>query len=93
MIRGEALYSSRSAWCVCFPGTTAKDRLTNFKGPGRDFDEIALAERTLTLFSALAEIGIKEKAQLMTAGNTARTTMRNNTASTDEEVMTAALAA
>ena len=42
VIRGEALYSSRSAWFVCFHGTSVKDRLTNFKGPGRDIDEIAL---------------------------------------------------
>ena len=49
MIRGEALFSIRSTWFVCFPGKTAKDRLTNFKGPGRDgshVDEFALAERT-----------------------------------------------
>ena len=93
MIRGEALYSSRSAWYVCFPGTSAKDRLTNFKGPGRDTNEMALAERTLTLFSALAEMGINEKAQLMTAGDTARAALREKMSITDEELMSAALAA
>ena len=92
MIRGEALYSSRSAWYVCFPGTSAKDRLTNFKGPGRDTNEMALAERTLTLFSALAEMGINEKAQLMTAGDTARAALREKMSITDEELMSAALA-
>ena len=93
MIRGEALYSSRSAWYVCFPGTSAKDGLTNFKGPGRDTDEMALAERTLTMFSALAEMVINEKAQLMTAGDTARAALRKNMSIPDEELMSAALAA
>ena len=93
MIRGEALYSNRSAWYVCFPGIHGKDRLTNFKGPGRDKDELALAERTLSLFSALAEMGINDKAQLMIAGAAARTTMRSDESATDEEVQSAALAA
>ena len=94
MIRGEALYTPRSAWYVCFPGTSAKDRLANFKGPGRDGPcEQALAERTLHLFSALAEMGINDKAQLMTAGAAARSTMRAKVSSTDDEVKSAALAA
>ena len=93
MIRGEALYSGRSAWFVCFPGTSARDRLTNFKGPGRDVDEIALARRTLTLFSALAGLGVNDKAQLMTAGATARAVLRQNAMVEDEELISAALAA
>jgi len=92
MIRGEALYTSRSAWFVCFPGIHGKDCLTNFKGPGRDGkDEIPLAERTLSLFSALAEMGINDKARLMTAGAAARATMRSAESATDEEVKSAAL--
>ena len=93
MIRGEALYSGRSAWFVCFPGTSARDRLTNFKGPGRDVDEIALARRTLTLFAALAGLGVNDKAQLMTAGATARAVLRQNAMVEDEKLISAALAA
>ena len=97
MIRGEALYSHRSAWFVCFPGVTTQDRLTNFKGPGRDGTlgqcERAMAERCLLLFSALAEIGIDDRERLMTAGAAARATMRDDESATDEQVQCAALAA
>ena len=87
MIRGEALYSPRSQWYVCFPGTASKDRLTNFKGAGRDPDEFHLAQRCLELFTALAGMGVEGKDQLMKAGDTARSAMRKTHDISDADLM------
>ena len=87
-VRGEALYEPRSAWFVCFPGTTAKDRLTNFRGPGREGgDELRLAERCLRIFTAIADHGVQSKPELMRAGSAARSAMRNNPAISDGDLM------
>ena len=92
MIRGEAFYTPRSTWFVCYPGTTSKDRLTGFRGPeDGKVHEYALAERTLELFKTLGARGIRERADLMTAGQTARAALRANPSISAEALLAAQL--
>ena len=64
-VRGEAFYTSRSAWFVCFRGS--QDGVPH---------ERALAERTLTLFAALAAAGVSDREELKVAGAAARAELR-----------------
>ena len=83
-----------SAWIVCFPGTTSKDRLTGFRGPqAGESDEYALAERTLALFAALAAGGVSGRDDLKVAGAAARAALRAAPLMPESELLNAALAA
>ena len=88
IVRGEALYTPRGCWFVCYPSPSTKHRLTNFKQ-----EELALAERTLKLFRTLADHALQDRESLMVAGCTARSLLRNDPKATDDEVLGAALAA
>ena len=94
MIKVESPYTPRSTWFVCFPGSTSKDRLTNFRGPvdGKE-DELALAERTLQLFRTLYARGVREREDLKAAGMAARVALRANPAVSEADLTAAALAA
>ena len=87
-IRGEALYTPRGCWYVCYPTASAKFRMTNFRE-----DELSYAERTVALFRSLSERRIEERACLMQAGAVARTLLRTTAGATDADVLRAALAA
>ena len=75
-VSGEALYTARSTWFVCFPGN--RDRLISFRGPrGDDHDgELELAQRTLNLFRQLSTFGAPSRDDLMGVGVTARGMLR-----------------
>ena len=57
-VRGEALYTF-----VCYPSSSAKCRLTNFKQ-----SELELAHRTLAVFQEMGKLGVSDRDDLMNAG-------------------------
>ena len=87
-VRGEALFTPRGAWCVCYPSSSAKFRLTNFKQ-----EEYGLAEQTLLVFRELGRQGISDRQELMKVGERVRSCLRSNPTMPMAELKIVALAA
>ena len=87
-VRGEALFTARGAWFVCYPSSSTKCRLTNFKQ-----DELGLAEQTLRLFRELGKQGISDRQELMKAGVRVRACLRSDPTMALADLKIAALAA
>ena len=87
-IRGEALFTDRGCWFVCYPSSSTKCRLTNFRQ-----DEMDHAQRALAAFRELGQLGISDRAELMTAGGRIRSCLRENLGMRMEDILNAALAA
>ena len=66
-VRGEALFTDRGCWFVCYPSSSTKCRLTNFKQ-----DEMEHAHRALKAFRELGRLGISRRYELMTVGGRIR---------------------
>ena len=65
-VRGEALFTDRGCWFVCYPSSSAKCRLTNFRQ-----EEMDHAQRALDVFRELGKL-ISDRAELMTVGGKIR---------------------
>ena len=87
-IRGEALFTDRGCWFVCYPSSSTKCRLTNFKQ-----DEMEHAQRALEAFRELGRFGISDRAELMTVGGRIRSCLRENLGMGMQYLLSAALAA
>ena len=87
-IRGEALFTDRGCWFVCYPSSSTKCRLTNFKQ-----DEMEHAQRALEALRGLGRLGISDRAELMTVGGRIRSCLRENLGMGMLDLLSAALAA
>ena len=87
-VRGEALFTDRGCWFVCYPSSSTKCRLTNFKQ-----DEMEHAQRALETFRELGRLGISDRAELMTVGGRIRSCLRENLGMGMQYLLSAALVA
>ena len=87
-IRGEALCTDRGCWFVCYPPSSTKCRLTNFKQ-----DEMEHAQRALETFRELGRLGISDRAELIKVGGRIRSCLREDLGMSMVDILGAALAA
>ena len=87
-VRGEALFTSRGCWFVCYPSASRKCRLTNFKQ-----HEMEHAQRALETFRELGRLGISDRAELMAVGDRIRSCLRDGSEMSNSQLWCAALAA
>ena len=86
-VRGEALFTDRGCWFVCYPSSNAKCRLTNFKQ-----EEMDHAQRALDVFRELGKL-ISDRTDLMKAGGKIRACLREDLGMPMIDILIAALAA